>query len=68
MLSEPLESNPVGPVTKYAILGVIFGVIALPIWALGTGQLSLQASLLAGFGGGLTAGTAWGLAKKYLVR
>jgi len=50
----------IGPITKNAILGVMFGVIALPIWASLSHQLAIQTSLLVGFAGGLVGGTTWG--------
>jgi membrane protease YdiL (CAAX protease family) len=51
----------IGPITKNAILGVIFGVVALPIWAALTRQIPLPASVLVGFAGGLTGGLVWGV-------
>lgn len=69
MLSPELQTHrPVGLVTKYAILGVVFGVITVPLWCLITHQFPIQTGLFAGFAGGLTGGAAWGLVKKYLNR
>jgi hypothetical protein len=50
----------IGPITKNAILGVVFGVIALPIWAALSKQIPIPASVVIGFAGGLTGGLAWG--------
>jgi hypothetical protein len=50
----------IGPITKSAILGVVFGVIALPIWAALSKQIPVPASVIIGFAGGLTGGLAWG--------
>ena len=58
----------IGPVTKNALLGVIFGVISLPIWAALTGQMPVPASVVVGFAGGLTGGTMWGLLTRFLHR
>ncbi len=52
----------IGPITKHAILGVVFGVTALPI-AAALGHQSVGAALVAGFAGGLVGGTAWGALK-----
>jgi len=49
----------IGPITKNAILGVVFGVIALPIWAALSKQIPVPASVVIGFAGGLTGGLAW---------
>jgi hypothetical protein len=54
----------IGPVTKHAILGVVFGVVALPIWGLLSGQFGLVPGLAGGFMGGLVGGTALGLGNK----
>ncbi|HEY0991195.1 MAG TPA: hypothetical protein VFD36_20340 [Kofleriaceae bacterium] len=51
----------IGPITKNAILGVVFGVVALPIWAALSKQIPVPASLIIGFAGGLTGGLAWGV-------
>ena len=53
-----------GPVTKYAILGVVFGVVAFPIWGGLSGQFSVLNGLAAGFMGGLVGGTVLGLGHK----
>ena len=50
----------IGPLTKNAILGVVFGVIALPIWAALSKQIPVPASVIIGFAGGLTGGLVWG--------
>jgi len=47
-------------VTKHAILGVVFGVVALPIWAALSKQIPVPASVVIGFAGGLTGGLVWG--------
>ena len=54
------DPRMIGPITKNALLGVVFGVIALPIWAALSKQIPIPASLVIGFAGGLTGGLAWG--------
>lgn len=58
----------IGPITKHAILGVIFGVTALPIAAALSGDLSIGGSVVAGFAGGLVGGTTWGVLKTWQHR
>jgi hypothetical protein len=58
----------IGPITKHAILGVIFGVTALPIAAALSHQLSIGGAVVAGFAGGLVGGTAWGALKQLAAR
>ncbi len=64
MIASPPVEHPIGPVTKHAILGVVLGLVVLPIWSL-TGQFPMSTALIAGFGGGLVGGTTLGLVKKY---
>jgi predicted lipid-binding transport protein (Tim44 family) len=54
-------TEPIGPVTKYAILGVAFGVVTLPLFGVLSGQFGLVAGLAGGFMGGLVGGAVWGL-------
>ena len=58
----------IGPVTKHALLGVIFGVISLPIWAALSRQMPVPTSVVVGFAGGLTGGTMWGIWTRLLHR
>jgi hypothetical protein len=58
----------IGPVTKNAILGVVFGVIALPIWAALTKQIPVPASVIIGFAGGLSGGLVWGALTRAVQR
>lgn len=50
----------IGHVTKNAILGVVFGVVALPLWAALSNEIAVPASVLIGIAGGLTGGLIWG--------
>jgi hypothetical protein len=50
----------IGPITKNAILGVVFGVVALPIWAALSRQIPVPVSVVVGAAGGLTGGLLWG--------
>ena len=61
-MARVVHSDPrmIGPITKNAILGVVFGVVALPIWAALTKQIPVPVSVIIGFAGGLTGGLAWG--------
>jgi hypothetical protein len=61
-------SEPIGPVTKYAILGVVFGVVAMPLFGVLSGQYGLAAGLAGGFMGGLAGGTVWGLGTRLAAR
>jgi hypothetical protein len=56
-----VEPDPVGPVTRSTVLGVVVGVIALPTCALATDGFPLQIALAAGLLGGLAGGIGWGL-------
>ena len=69
-MARAMHSDPrmIGPITKNAILGVVFGVIALPIWAALSKQIPVPASLLIGFAGGLTGGLVWGAYTRVLQR
>jgi len=60
--------NQIGPVTKFAILGVVFGVVALPLFGSLSGQFGLAAGLAGGFLGGLAGGTVWGLGSRLATR
>jgi hypothetical protein len=62
------EGTMIGPITKNAILGVVFGVIALPIWAALSRQIPVPVSVVIGFAGGLTGGLAWGAWTRTLQR
>jgi hypothetical protein len=55
-----------GPVTKYAILGVVYGLVAGTLWATLSGQVAPIAGALGGFAGGLVGGTIWGAATRRL--
>ena len=69
-MARAMHSDPrmIGPITKNALLGVVFGVIALPIWAALSKQIPVPASLVIGFAGGLTGGLAWGAWTRVMQR
>jgi hypothetical protein len=46
---------------KFALLGALAGVIALPVWGLVSGQYGLEAGAFGGVVGGLVGGTVWGI-------
>jgi hypothetical protein len=58
----------IGPVTKNALLGVVFGVITLTIWAALSKQMPVPAAALVGFCGGLTGGVVWGALARFVRR
>ncbi len=58
----------VGPVTRYALLGVVYGVVAGTLWAALSGQVAPIAGALGGFTGGLVGGVVWGAATQRLRR
>jgi hypothetical protein len=57
--------EPISPMTKYAILGVVFGVVVLPLFGVVSGQFGLVAGHAGGFLGGLAGGIVWGLATRF---
>ena len=57
----------IGPITKHAILGVVFGLTAFPIAAALSHQ-AIGASVVAGFAGGLIGGTSLGVLKQLRQR
>jgi hypothetical protein len=60
-----MADQALGPVTKYAILGVVFGVVTLPLFGVLSGSFGLVAGLAGGFMGGLAGGTVWGLGSRF---
>jgi hypothetical protein len=56
----------IGPVTKNALLGVIFGVIAMTVWAALSKQMAIPVAALLGFCGGLTGGVVWGALHRFV--
>ena len=58
------DDTKLGPVTKYAVLGVLYGLVAGTLWATLSGQYTPAAGALGGFVGGIVGGTAWGLSKR----
>lgn len=60
-----MSTDPIGPVTKFAILGVVIGVVTLPLVGVLTGQFGLGAGLAGGFVGGLVGGGAFGLGSRF---
>ena len=58
----------IGPVTKNAILGVIFGVISLSLWAALSRQMAISTGVIVGFAGGLTGGVVWGALTRFVHR
>lgn len=64
-VSKP--SNRLGPVTRFAILGVVFGIVSGTLWATLSGLEPVQGAAV-GFMGGLSAGTAYGLLLRFLQR
>jgi len=61
------NDNQIGPVTKYAILGVLFGLVAGTLWAALSGQVEPIAGVVSGFAGGLVGGTVYGAAYRGLL-
>jgi hypothetical protein len=61
------QSNRLGPVTRFAILGVVFGVVSGTIWATLSGFEPVRGAAV-GFMGGLSAGAACGLLLRLLKR
>jgi len=60
------NDNQLGPVTKYAVLGVIYGLVAGTLWAALSGQVAPVAGALGGFAGGLVGGAVYGAARRRL--
>ena len=58
----------IGPVTKNAILGVIFGVISISLWAALSRQMPVATGVVIGFAGGLTGGIVWGTLTRFVHR
>jgi hypothetical protein len=55
-------------VTRYAIMGAVFGVVSLPIWAAFTHAMSIRAGAGVGLLAGVAGGAAAGLVKSLLRR
>ena len=65
-ISSDMSANEphLGPITKYAVLGVIYGLVAGTLWASLSGQYAPIAGALGGFVGGLTGGSLYGLVRR----
>jgi hypothetical protein len=57
-----------GPVTKYAILGIVFGVVSLTLWGVLSGQFGALQGAAGGLVGGLVGGAVWGVGTKLASR
>lgn len=53
---------------KFALLGALVGVIALPLWGLVSGQFGIEAGAFGGVVGGLVGGSVWGLGARLAQR
>ncbi len=55
------QEPPIGPVTKNAVLGVIFGLTSGSLYAAMVESITVTQGAFGGFVGGLVGGTVWGL-------
>ena len=59
--SPSSESESLGPITKYTLIGVACGLLSGVVWAGVSDAVPLIQGVYGGFTGGLIGGLAWGV-------
>ncbi len=62
------QQPPVGPVTKHAVLGTLYGLVAGTTWGALTSGWTIPQGAFGGFVGGLVGGTVWGLLSSWVFK